>query len=264
MSLFDFIYRKFPFRGFSKTPSSNQPVPPFKKIPKHIAIIMDGNGRWARRRSLPRIAGHRVGVDVLKETLKACSDLGVGYLTVYAFSTENWRRPDEEVNFLMQYMQESLDREIDELDANGVRLRFLGRIDQLSSRVSQKIKEVMQRTEKNNRITFSIMFNYGGRAEILDAASRLVKKALTNGRGEAPVTEQEFQSCLYTSGYPDPDLLIRTGGEERVSNYLLWQLAYAELWFTSVLWPDFNRETLFQAIRDYEKRERRFGDVQTK
>lgn len=259
MGILDLAYQLVRPRG----ETTLEQAPAFKRVPQHIAVIMDGNGRWAKRRGLPRIAGHRMGVEVLRDILKACREIGVKYLTVYAFSTENWRRPDEEVNFLIQYLQETIDREIDELDQNGVRLRFLGRIEALSEQAGKKIAEAMRRTEKNERMTLSIMFNYGGRTEIVDAANCLLKKAMENGRGNKPVTEEEFSQLLYTSTYPDPDLLIRTGGEERVSNYLLWQLAYTELWFTPVLWPDFNRGTLFRAIRDFEGRERRFGDVKS-
>lgn len=227
-----------------------------KKNPQHIAVIMDGNGRWAKERGLPRIAGHREGSESLREVLKACAEFGVKYLTVYAFSTENWRRPRDEVDFLMNLFSETIDREIDELMANRVKLNFLGRISKFSPKLQEKMKEAMEKTKKNDRITLNVMVNYGGRAELVDAVNAIINE----GRGT--IDEKTISQSLYTKGIPDPDLLIRTASEMRVSNFLLWQIAYAEIYVTPVLWPDFRREQLKEAIDDYQKRVRKFGKTQ--
>ncbi len=218
---------------------------------------MDGNGRWAEQRGLPRIAGHKEGVASLKVVLRACGEIGVKYLTVYAFSTENWGRPREEVDFLMNLFSMTIDREIEELMKNKVRLRFLGRIGDFSDTLRKKMQEAMERTKGNDRITLNVMVNYGGRAELIDAFKKMTNDQLKNDE----ITEDKISNYLYTSGIPDPDLLIRTANEMRISNYLLWQIAYAEIYVTPILWPDFRREQLIEAIEAYQKRERRFGKV---
>ena len=228
-----------------------------KKVPQHIAIIMDGNGRWAKKRLLPRAAGHKEGVASLKVVLKACAEFGVKYLTVYAFSTENWGRPQEEVDFLMNLFAQSIDREIDELIASGVRLRFLGRIHKFSDQLQAKMREAMDKTKDCDRITLNVMVNYGGRAELADAFQQMTNDQVPNDE----INEDKISNYLYTKGMPDPDLLIRTADEMRVSNFLLWQIAYAEIYVTPKLWPDFRQAQLAEAIEAYQKRERRFGKI---
>ncbi|MDD5382615.1 MAG: isoprenyl transferase [Candidatus Margulisbacteria bacterium] len=227
-------------------------------IPQHIAIIMDGNGRWAKERGLPRIAGHREGAESVRAVLKACVEFGVKYLTVYAFSTENWRRPQEEVDFLMELFSATIDRELDELMAEGVKLNFLGRLARFSPEIQAKMKKAADKTAENKRITVSVMLNYGGRAEIVDALRQMTNDKLANEQ----INEENISKYLYTCGIPDPDLLIRTANEMRVSNFLLWQIAYAEIYVTPVYWPDFRREQLKEAIEDYQKRVRKFGQTE--
>jgi len=231
------------------------------RLPRHIAIIMDGNGRWAMRRGLPRLAGHRQGVEALRETTRACGELGIEILTVYAFSTENWERPKEEVDYLFGLLDEMLDKELPELHANGVRVRVIGRRTSLSPALVKKIEHAEALTAANDKLMLNVGFNYGGRAEIVDAAKRAVALAREGRLHEDEVDEAWFSQAMYTGGIPDPDLLIRTGGESRVSNFLLWQLAYAEIWFTRVCWPDFSRRHLLEAIVDFQRRERKFGRV---
>ena len=233
---------------------------PKDKIPRHIAIIMDGNGRWAKKRGLPRAAGHKVGADSLRAILKASAELGVRYLTVYAFSTENWRRPQEEVNFLMGLLADSIDREVPELIKNGVRLRFLGRLTDLPQTNQDKMKNAMEATALGSRINLNVMLSYGGRAEILDGVNKLIADA-KSGKLIKPVDEELFSNSLYTSGMPDPDLLIRTAQEFRISNFMLWQISYSEFYVTPVLWPDFRKPQLIEAIEEYGRRIRRFGAV---
>jgi undecaprenyl diphosphate synthase len=216
---------------------------------------MDGNGRWAKKRGLPRIAGHKVGADSLKEAVKTCAEVGVKHLTVYAFSTENWKRPEEEVNFLMSLFSQTLDREIEELQKNNVRLRFLGRLQDFSPELQTKMRAAMDRLSKNTGLNLNVMVSYGGRAEIVDAIRRMTNDKLNNEQ----ISEKTMDKYLYTAGIPDPDLLIRTASEMRVSNFLLWQIAYAEIYVTEVLWPDFRKKELLAAIEDYSRRERRFG-----
>jgi undecaprenyl diphosphate synthase len=218
---------------------------------------MDGNGRWAKKRLLPRAAGHKEGVASLKAVLKACAEFGVKYLTVYAFSTENWGRPREEVDFLMSLFAQSIDREIGELIGSGVRLQFLGRIHKFSDQLQAKMREAMEKTKDCGRITLNVMANYGGRAEIVDAFQQMANDQLKNDE----INEEKISNYLYTRGTPDPDLLIRTADELRVSNFLLWQIAYAEIYVTGTLWPDFRRKELAAAIEAYQKRERRFGKL---
>jgi len=214
---------------------------------------MDGNGRWAKKKGLPRIAGHKVGADSLKEAVKTCAEVGVKHLTVYAFSTENWKRPEEEVNFLMSLFSQTLDREIEELQKNNVRLRFLGRLQDFSSDLQTKMRAAMDRLSKNTGLNLNVMVSYGGRAEIVDAVTTIINE------GRKTIDETGFGQYLYTKDIPDPDLLIRTASEMRVSNFLLWQIAYAEIYVTEVLWPDFRKKELLAAIEDYSRRERRFG-----
>jgi undecaprenyl diphosphate synthase len=229
-----------------------------KKIPQHIAIIMDGNGRWAQQRGLPRIAGHREGSESVREVLKACTEFGVKFLTVYAFSTENWNRPQEEVEFLMELFSQTIDNEIEELMTNNVKLRFLGDLGRFSAGLRQKMDAAMARTKNNKRITLNVMVNYGGRAEIVHAVNEIIKEQGTSNE----IREKDIQEHLYTRGIPDPDLLIRTASEMRVSNFLLWQIAYAEIYVTSILWPEFRKEQLQAAIEDYQKRVRKFGQTE--
>jgi len=227
------------------------------QIPKHIAIIMDGNGRWAQKRKLPRIEGHRRGSVSLKEAVKACVEFGVKYLTVYAFSTENWKRPKEEVGFLMNLLSSTIDREIDELNKNKIKIRFLGRISMLPEKLLNKIISAEDKTKGNSRLNLNIMLSYGGRAELTDAVKSIVKNNVKSDR----INEDLISRSLYTAGMPDPDLLIRTAGEMRVSNFMLWQIAYSEIWVTDVLWPDFRKKHLLEAIDDYNGRIRKFGGV---
>ncbi|WP_324667555.1 isoprenyl transferase [Geochorda subterranea] len=231
------------------------------RIPRHVAIIMDGNGRWALRRGLHRTAGHRAGVKSLREAVRTCAKLGVEVLTVYAFSTENWQRPASEVQTLMELLVEVLHQEIDELDEAGIRVQVIGRLDPLPAEVVRQVREAEARTRFNRHMVLNVALNYGGRAEIVDAARRLAEEASAGRIRPEEIDESLFARHLYTAELPDPDLLIRTGGEFRVSNFLLWQLAYAELWVTPVFWPDFRRIHLLQAIVDYQRRHRRFGKV---
>ena len=221
-------------------------------LPRHIAIVMDGNGRWARRRLLPRIAGHRQGVESLRRCIRACAERGVKVLTVFAFSSENWSRPEDEVSGLMELMGKALTREVPELKKNGIRLYFVGDRQSLSERMRQGLTQAEGQTADNARMVLNVCFNYGGRWDIAQAAARLA------ARGE-PITEAALGRAMGLAHVPDPDLLIRTGGEQRISNFLLWQLAYTELWFTDRLWPDFDAAALDEAIASYRRRERRYG-----
>ncbi|MBI3252975.1 MAG: isoprenyl transferase [Candidatus Omnitrophica bacterium] len=234
------------------------------KIPRHIAIIMDGNGRWARERGLPRAAGHRAGVKTVREIVKASLDLGVPVLTLYAFSQENWKRPKEEVSLLMELLDYFLNKEIDRLKKEGVRVRTIGRIEALPERTLKKVKAAMEATRHNDKLILNVALNYGARTEILDAVNQIVEKARAGGvpgMNGSGLTEEVFSNYLYTKGLPDPDLLIRTSGEMRLSNFLLWQLSYAEIYITKKYWPDFAREDYLKAIREYQRRDRRFGDI---
>ena len=224
-------------------------------IPQHIAIIMDGNGRWAQRRSLPRHAGHRAGTENIRQIVRDCKEIGVGYLTLYAFSTENWTRPTLEVRGLMTILGEFIDRETDALHKEGVRIRHLGSTEGLSERLKRKVKHAVDVTASNTALTLAVAFNYGGRADIVQAARCMV----ASGIAPDMLTEQSLADHLYTRGMPDPDLVVRTGGEFRLSNFLIWQAAYSEYYSTSVFWPDFNVEDLRKAIDAYEQRQRRFG-----
>jgi undecaprenyl diphosphate synthase len=247
-------------------PTQRQPLPHQldpARLPAHVAVIMDGNGRWARRRGLPRVMGHRAGVEALKRTLRLCSDWGIGALTAYAFSTENWSRPGEEVSFLMTLFERVLERELESLEREQVRIRFLGDLEQLPAGLQSLIAEATRRTAANNGIRFNVCTNYGGRAELVRAARRLAERVSRGELDPNTIDETRFAAELHTVGEVDPDLLIRTSGEQRISNFLLWQLAYAELHITHVLWPDFDAGALVAALEDFQGRNRRFGGVQT-
>ena len=220
---------------------------------------MDGNGRWAKRRHLPRIAGHRAGISAVRQAVEACARLGVPYLTLYAFSMENWKRPHTEIKLLMGLLREYLKKEIGELNRQNIRLEVIGRIQELPKPVFQDLQNALDRTRQNTGLRLVLALNYGGRAELVDAVQELLAQAKRNG--SITVDEALVSEHLYTSGLPDPDLLIRTSGEMRLSNFLLWQVAYAELWVTETLWPDFTQKDLFQAIIDFQKRERRYGGL---
>ena len=228
------------------------------RVPAHVAAVMDGNGRWAKSRGLKRTDGHAAGEEALFDAVEGALELGIGWFTVYAFSTENWRRPIDEVRFLMNFNEGILVRHRDQLDEWGVRIRFAGRRDwRVPRRVLKRIVESEEQTKRNRRMTFTIAFNYGGRAEIVDAVQAIVAAKVAPDK----VTEKLIRQHLYEPDMPDPDLVIRTSGEHRISNFLLWELAYSELIFTDVLWPDFRREHLFDAVREFQQRERRFGAV---
>jgi undecaprenyl diphosphate synthase len=235
-----------------------------KSLPQHVAVIMDGNGRWAEKRHLPRVAGHRAGVKAAREIIESCTRLKLPCLTLYAFSVENWRRPQAEVDFLMRLLREYLSREMPSIHKNNIKFRVIGRSEQLPDEVRRDIAEAMRLTAANTGMQLVVALNYGARAEIVDAFNALQKRARANGGGDAPIDEQQISEHLYTAGLPDPDLLIRTSGEMRVSNFLLWQIAYAELYVTETLWPDFSRERLLEAFLDYQKRERRYGGLGAK
>ena len=231
----------------------------WERLPRHIAVIMDGNGRWAQKRHLPRVAGHRAGTQSARTTIETCARLKVEALTLYAFSVENWRRPKAEIEFLMQLLREYLRKEMPLIQKNNIRMRFLGRPEELPAGVQKDTREAMEATAGNTGMVLSIALNYGGRAEIVDAMNAIL--AERNGHGGAAVTEEQLSRHLYTANLPDPDLLIRTSGEMRVSNFLLWQIAYAEIFVTETLWPDFNRARLLEALVDFQGRERRYGGI---
>ena len=252
-------------RALATTPASERSPLPVDldptRLPAHVAVIMDGNGRWASQRGLPRVMGHREGVEALKRTLRLCSDWGVGALTAYAFSTENWNRPGEEVGFLMALFERVLARELEALEREQVRIRFLGDLEPLPAGLRQLIGRATSRTAANSGIHFNVCTNYGGRAELVRAARRLAQQVARGELDPARIDEELFAAQLHTAGDRDPDLLIRTSGEQRISNFLLWQLAYAELHITDVLWPDFDERALHGALLDFQGRQRRFGGV---
>lgn len=229
----------------------------FDRLPGHVAIIMDGNGRWAAQRQLPRVDGHRAGIDAVRDVVEGSARLGIDVLTLYAFSVENWKRPPLEVSVLMGLLKRYLRLELDTLTANDIRFRVLGCQDGLPADVRRELEAGQDRTHGNRGMLFNIALNYGGRAEIVHAARR----AIADGIRPTDLDEDRFGELLYTAGQPDPDLLIRTSGEMRVSNFLLWQIAYAEMWVTETLWPDFRTRHLFEAILDYQKRDRRYGGI---
>jgi undecaprenyl diphosphate synthase len=232
-----------------------------KRLPQHLAVIMDGNGRWAGRRHLPRVAGHRAGVKAAREIIESCARLKLPYLTLYAFSLENWRRPQAEVDFLMRLLREYLKRELPSIHKNNIRLLIIGRAEQLPDGVRKDIEHGMQLTARNTGMKLVVALNYGGRAELVDAFNAMLEHVRSNGLSAFQADEQTISEHLYTAGLPDPDLLIRTSGEMRVSNFLLWQIAYAEIYVTETLWPDFSRARLLDALVDFQKRERRYGGL---
>jgi undecaprenyl diphosphate synthase len=227
------------------------------KIPQHIAIIMDGNGRWAQARGLPRLAGHRAGTENLRRIIEACVEFGVKYLTVYAFSTENWGRPEDEVSGLMGIFDEVFERELTELHKQGARLQHIGRLDEVRPSLQEKVRNGIELTKNNDRLVLNVAFNYGGRDEIVQA----IRSIINDGIKPEDVDEDVVSQHLYTAGIPDPDLVIRTSGEQRISNFLIWQAAYAEWVFPQTFWPDFGREELLAAIQEFGRRERRYGLV---
>ena len=229
------------------------------RLPQHIAIIMDGNGRWAKRRRLPRIAGHRAGISAVRQAVAACARLGVPYLTLYAFSVENWKRPHMEVKLLMGLLREYLKKEIGELNRQNIRLEVIGRIQELPEPVLHDLHNALDRTRQNTGLRLILALNYGARAELVDAVRELL--ADSRQKGSITVDESLLSDHLYTRGLPDPDLLIRTSGEMRLSNFLLWQMAYTEIYVTETLWPDFRREAYEEALLEFTRRERRFGSL---
>ena len=228
-----------------------------EKVPTHVAIIMDGNGRWARERGLPRLAGHRAGTENLRRIIRASVEFGIKYLTIYAFSTENWARPADEVRGLMGIVEEMIDRELQELHENGVQLRHIGRLEGITPALQRKVRQAIDLTKGNTRLVLNVAFNYGGREEIIN----VIRAMIADGVSPDQVDESLVHRYLYTSESPDPDLIIRTSGELRVSNFLIWQGAYAELFCTPTYWPDFGRDELLLALQEYARRERRFGRV---
>jgi undecaprenyl diphosphate synthase len=232
-----------------------------RRLPRHIAVIMDGNGRWAERRHLPRVAGHRAGVNKTREIVDTCAKLGVPCLTLYAFSLENWRRPQAETTFLMRLLREYLKREMPSIHKNNIQFLAIGRSSELPEPVRKDIDDSMRMTARNTGMKLAVALNYGGRAELVDAFNAMLDRIRADGLSAFHADEQTISSHLYTAGLPDPDLLIRTSGEMRVSNFLLWQIAYAEIYVTETLWPDFSRVRLLEALIDFQKRERRYGGL---
>jgi undecaprenyl diphosphate synthase len=231
-------------------------LPP-DRIPRHVAMIMDGNGRWALARGLPRLAGHKAGTENLRRVIRSTVDFGIKYLTIYAFSTENWGRPPEEVRGLMNILEDVIDRELDELNREGVQLRHIGRLERLAPALQEKVLEAVDMTKTNERLILNIAFNYGGRDEIVQAIQRMMR----DGAKPEEVSDELVNQYLYTAGVPDPDLIIRTSGELRVSNFLIWQAAYSEWYITPTYWPDFDKDEYRRAIETYAQRDRRYGGV---
>ncbi|MCB9314625.1 MAG: isoprenyl transferase [Lewinellaceae bacterium] len=231
------------------------------KVPRHIAIIMDGNGRWAKQKGMPRVLGHRSGVKSVREVTEAAGEIGVEYLTLYAFSTENWSRPPAEVTALMSLLVETIKGEIRDLNKNGVRLQAIGNLEALPKNSYKTLLEGIEQTKDNKRLTLVLALNYSAKWEILRATRLLAEQAASGTLRPEDIDERAFENALCTRGIPDPELLIRTSGETRISNFLLWQIAYAELYFTPVFWPDFGKEELFEAVLSYQRRERRFGKI---
>ncbi|TAN80261.1 MAG: isoprenyl transferase [Gallionella sp.] len=240
----------------SLLPSSTRVIPDIASVPRHIAVIMDGNGRWAKQRFMPRVMGHQRGVEALRETVKACRDLGVEYLTVFAFSSENWRRPTDEVSFLMSLFLKMLEREVAKLHKNNIRLKIIGDRSRFDAKLNQAMHKAEHLTAGNTGLTLTIAANYGGRWDVMHAVQAMLGERPQLAQGFA---EEDLSPYLSMSDAPEPDLFIRTGGEQRISNFMLWQLAYTELYFTDTLWPAFGRKELETAIASYQKRERRFG-----
>ncbi|MFZ5919130.1 MAG: polyprenyl diphosphate synthase [Chloroflexota bacterium] len=231
---------------------------PLPKVPRHLGIIMDGNGRWAKARGLSRLAGHRAGTENIQPVLEGCVEFGVPMLTIWAFSTENWRRPPSEVQGLIRLLGETIDRQLDELHQQGVKLQHIGRLDRLPRRLQERVRQAIELTQNNSRITLNVAFDYGGRYEIVCAVRRIIE----DGVPADQVTEDLISHYLYTSGLPDPDLIVRTSGEFRTSNFMIWQGAYAEYYITPTYWPDFGKEELYEALWSYVRRDRRFGGLE--
>jgi len=229
------------------------------QIPRHVAIVMDGNGRWAKKHRLPKIAGHRAGIKSVEEVIRAAEDIGIKILTLYTFSTENWNRPRPEIDALMNLLEGYLERETDRIASEGVRLHAIGRIAKLPPGIQIKLRKAEEKTSRNKKILVNIAINYGGRAEIVDAAKKILEDVNERRLTSDYITENTFSDYLYTAGIPDPDMLIRTSGEMRISNFLLWQISYSEIHVTKTLWPDFRKKDLEKAILDYQRRERRYG-----
>ncbi|MEN4042381.1 MAG: isoprenyl transferase [Anaerolineaceae bacterium] len=232
-----------------------KPTPPLLRVPRHVALIMDGNGRWAAARGLPRLAGHRAGTENLRTIITAAVEIGIKYLTIYAFSTENWGRPQDEVSGLMFILADVIDRELTELHQKGVCLRHIGQLERLEPGLRKKVASAIELTQHNDRLVLSVAFNYGGRDEIIHA----IRDMVADGLKPEQISEEVVNRYLYTAGVPDPDLIIRTSGEMRLSNFLIWQAAYAEWYVTPTLWPDFGKEELLKAINDFAQRDRRYG-----
>lgn len=232
------------------------------KLPEHVAIVMDGNGRWAEKRGKSRNEGHRVGIEKIREMVEICSDIGIKFLTIYAFSCQNWKRPRAEVNFLMKRFERYLDKEGQELKRKGIRIRVIGRKEGLSGTLQKKIEKTMRMTRNNDKLHLNLAINYGGQEEIVDAVKKIAEEIRKGTLVSQEIDVDLFRKYLYTEHQPYPDLLIRTSGEQRVSNFLLWQIAYAELWITPTLWPDFEKKEFIKAIRDYASRKRRFGGLE--
>ena len=228
-------------------------------LPRHVAIIMDGNGRWAKKRHLPRLEGHRAGRESVRTVVRTCAKIGISYLTLYTFSIENWKRPDDEVGGLMRFLEDVLEREYLELDENGVRLQTIGRTEMLPESTRSVLRRTMDKLKHNKRLVLTLALSYGGRAEIVDAAKRLAVSVRDGAIDVDAIDENMFARQLYNPDLPDPDLLIRTSGEQRISNFLLWEIAYSEMYVTDVYWPDFREQELIDGIHAYQKRERRFG-----
>jgi undecaprenyl diphosphate synthase len=230
------------------------------RIPKHVAIIMDGNGRWAESRKLPRVAGHRAGIDSVRDIIESAARLGLEALTLYAFSIENWKRPQKEIRTLMSLLKKYIQRELKNVCKNNIRFHTIGRIHELDESVRIELQRAMEATDKNTGMLLNVALNYSGRAELVDTFNRLFRELKQNGN-RSPIDEELISQSLYTSGIPDPDLLIRTSGEMRISNFLLWQIAYSEIYITSTYWPDFRRRHLLEAILEYQQRDRRYGAI---
>jgi len=242
------------------TIQENNPIDIDKQnIPEHVAIIMDGNGRWAESKGLQRIQGHQAGVESIRAVVREAREIGVQYLTLYAFSTENWQRPKKEVDFLMTLLSDYLDRELQELTKNNIRFKVIGRIENLPEAIREKISKNIEATKNNDALTLTLALSYSSRCEILDMVKKLGEKIQLGSLNPSDITEELIQDNLYTAGVPDPDFLIRTSGEMRISNFLLWQLSYTEIYVTEVLWPDFRKDNFLKAIQSFQRRERRFG-----
>jgi len=237
--------------------AKSPPSIPLEKIPQHVAMIMDGNGRWALQRGLPRLAGHKAGTENLRRVIRSTVEFGIKYLTIYAFSTENWGRPPEEVKGLMYILEDVIDHELNELHKEGVQLRHIGRLERLAPSLQEKVLDAIEVTKDNSRLILNIAFNYGGRDEIVQAIQRMMKDGMTPEK----VTDDLVSQYLYTAGVPDPDLIIRTSGELRVSNFLIWQAAYSEWYITPTFWPDFDKEEYRRALEAFSQRDRRYGKV---